>query len=184
MPGARDGGGRNGAFRRCLLLSWKLMTKKQIYQCCYSLHSLKKDLWKFCQAAGNGFQLAFFKVSCCFLESRRVGDDIRVGDFNRVAQRMQHAKPALHKSVAWHISKNLLKINIFLGEGSEVGEVLWCVEVRNDMEREGERELVPLLHNMAVVTPVTAQLSERLPEVWGGEAADTRMKPCLKEHMN
>ena len=85
VPGARDGGGRDRAFRRCLLLSWKLVTQKQIYQCCYSLHSLKKDLWKVCQAAGNGLQLVFFKVSCCFLESRRVGDDIRVGDFNRVA---------------------------------------------------------------------------------------------------
>ena len=73
---------------------------------------------------------------------------------------MQHAKPALHKSIAWHIGKNLLEINIFLGEGGEVGEILRCVKVCNDMECEGERELVPLLHNMAVVTPVTAQLSE------------------------
>lgn len=184
MPGARDGSGRDRTFRRRLLLSWELLTKKQVDQCCHSLHRLIKDPWKISQAAGNGLQLAFFEIGCCFLESWRICNDIRVGDLNRVAQSMKHAKPALYKSVTWHISKNVLEINIFLGKGGEVGEVLRCVKVCNDMESEGEGELVPLLHNMAVMTPVAAQLSERLPEVRSGEAADTGIKPSLKQHMN
>ena len=54
----------------------------------------------------------------------------------------------------------------------------------NNVGGEAVHELVPLLHNAVMVAPGTALLSERLPQIWGGEATDAGTQPCLKEHVD
>ena len=63
-------------------------------------------------------------------------------------------------------------------------EVARGVEVDHHLQREGVHESAPLAGQAAMVAPAKTQLSQRLPEVRGGEEGGAGTQPRLKENVD
>ena len=79
---------------------------------------------------------------------------------------------------------NLFEVLVLLGKTRETGEVLGGVEQHDHPLREGEGDPVPLLHEVRVVPPPTAEFPEGLPQVRSREAVHARPQPPLKEDVH
>ena len=87
------------------------MAQKEIHKGSHALHSPKEDSWELIQAKMG---LSRAPLTNRLLESWGASNLTWVGELNGVTQRVQHAEPALHQSLAWHITQNLLEIDVFL----------------------------------------------------------------------
>ena len=168
-----------GTLRRLFLLPRDPTAEEEVHQGGHAPHGFQEDLGEFGEAV-------VVRRRCVgLLKSRLTGDPVGVRYLDGVAQRVQHAKPALHQCVSRKLADYPTEAAVlFRQTGRQVAQVLGRVQVSDDVVRQRVHELVPALDHAAIVPPSGAEVSERLPEVWRGKAVDARLQPRLEEDVD
>ena len=163
------------------LILWQLLTKEEVHQSTHALHGLMKDGREPREERGEGVAPDFGGRLLEGGERQKNGGS---GELHGVAQRVQHAEPALDQRVWADSLQDVGIVRILLGEGVEVGQAVGGVEVAEEGEGEGVHESAPLGGQTAVLPPAQAELAQRLPQLGGWEEKNAGPQPDLEEHVD